>query len=96
MFQSIDTDVIGPISFKEFLYWAFAHITEKVANGVKVQYPSERVHEHMFLVSENLPIYDGDSSAAEFARSLTVAVSWIQCIGLNPLECFCMHPLPII
>ena len=45
----------------------------------------ERVHEHMSLVSENLPIYYGDSSAAEFARSLKVSYSWIQCIGLNPL-----------
>ena len=96
MFQSIDTDVIGPISFKEFLYWPFAHITEKVVNGVRVQYRPERVHEHMSLVSENLPIYDGDSSAAEFARSLTVAFSWIQCIGLNPMECCGMHALPIV
>eukprot|EP00927_Polykrikos_kofoidii_P032853 TRINITY_DN2785_c0_g1_i5.p1 TRINITY_DN2785_c0_g1~~TRINITY_DN2785_c0_g1_i5.p1 ORF type:complete len:468 (-),score=95.32 TRINITY_DN2785_c0_g1_i5:359-1762(-) len=75
LFQKIDKDGGGTISFDEFLEWAFDHIKEKVKGGVSASYPPAAANvDSTSLEAKNLPIYDEASSPADFAAFCKEAV----------------------
>jgi len=75
LFATIDERSSGKISFHDFLQWAVAHIKEKVSGSISASYPVQATSASTALESKNLPIYDGASSAADFARFCAAATS---------------------